>query len=87
MHNVCEVVHRFIHRAWGRAPGKNYQYLINTFVENKISRKERYFLLVLWVINIRKQIRNPGAMKRAGGQTEPGLINNLCTREQHRYTS
>jgi hypothetical protein len=26
-------------------------------------------------------------MKRAGGQTEPGLINNLCTREQHRYTS
>jgi hypothetical protein len=81
MHTVCEVVHRFIHRAWGRAPGKSYQYLINTFVENKINPKRSYFLLVSQVINIRKQIRNPRAMKHGGDQTEPKLINNLCTRE------
>jgi hypothetical protein len=47
MHTVCEVVHRFIHRAWSRAPGKSYQYFINTLVENKINPKGSYFLLVL----------------------------------------
>jgi hypothetical protein len=87
MHNVREVVHRFIHRARGAARRKNCQYLINIVVENKINRNGSYFLLILWVINIRKQTRNPGAITHGGDQTEPELINNLCTRKQSRYAT
>ena len=64
-----EVVHRFIHTARRRAPRKYYQYLINTLVEKKINPKGSYFLLILRVINIREQIRNPRAMKHGGDQT------------------
>ena len=50
-------------------------------MENKISSKDSYFLPVLEVINIRKQIRNPRALKQGGDQTEPELVNILCTQK------
>lgn len=47
-------------------PGQNCPYLINSFVENTNGIKSRSFLLILTVINIRKQIRNLRAVDYGG---------------------
>ena len=50
-------------------------------MENKTDYKGSNFLLVSRVINIREQARNPGAIMDGGDQTEPELVNILCTQK------
>ncbi len=67
MHRVREVIHKAINTRRMSVVNRNCQYLINNFVENTNNEKSRKILLILSVINIRKQIRNLRAVNQGGG--------------------